>query len=71
MADFAYELLRLSADYLLQETAARLGHWDHVPLQPIIQFATDELGVWARRRPSLPQQPVVNIDSDNDSEWIH
>jgi len=67
MADFAYELLRLSADYLLQETAARFGHWDHVPLQQIVQFATDELGVWARR-PSLPRQPIVSIDSDSDTE---
>jgi len=26
--------------------------------------------VWARR-PSLPRQPIVSIDSDSDTEWLH
>lgn len=59
-ADFTNELQRLSAEYLLQETAARFGHWDQVLLQQIIQFATDELGVWARR-PNLPRQSTIDV----------
>ena len=70
MVDYGGELLRQSAELILRETSARFGHLPDAPLREIIQFATDELGVWARR-PMLSR--TVNIDDqddDPDNHWL-
>lgn len=70
MADFGFELLRLSAFRLLEETEIRFGHWDEVPLRRIIDYATDELVIWARR-PGLNRPAYVEaVDCDSENEWL-
>ena len=51
-AALGVELLRASADRLLQEVESRFGHSDpHMPLSAILTYVFDELACWMRRPP--------------------
>jgi len=55
--EFGAELLRLSAERLVETISARFGQMDHPPLQAILIYVCDELAQW-QRRPALPRQPM-------------
>jgi len=55
--EFGVQLLRLSAERLVETISARIGQTEHPPLQAILIYVCDELVQW-QHQPALPRQPM-------------
>jgi len=46
--EFGMQLLRLSAEHLVETISARFSQMEHPPLQAILIYVCDELAQWQR-----------------------
>ena len=67
MVHYAAEVQRAAADCLLENVSARYGQLDPPPIEQMVKYATEELGVWSRR-PGMPRDPI--IDLDDELQWL-
>jgi len=62
--EFGCELLKSSAERLLNDMSVRFGHLHHMDTSALLTYIADELSLWTRR-PSIPSwNPDVGMDDE-------